>query len=145
MMGDERAAIEELQTAIRIEPEFAAAHNNLGIVYMDCGEMERAMERYREALRLDSTMAASSLNLSRARRYGEADLPEISRIEDLLKEPDVSDDGRMNLHFALGKMLDDCARYDQAFEHFRQANRYKRKRVHFDAEHYRRWSAKFRH
>jgi len=144
MMGDAPAAIEALRSAVRIDPEFAEAHNNLGIVYMDCGEMERAMESYREALRLDPAMAASSLNLSRARRYGEADLPEISRIESLLKATDVSDEGRVNLHFALGKMFDDCARYEQAFEHFRDANRYKRKRVRFDAEHYRRWSAKFR-
>ncbi|GMQ95684.1 MAG: hypothetical protein BMS9Abin14_134 [Gammaproteobacteria bacterium] len=144
MMGDAPAAIEALQAAIRIDPEFAEAHNNLGIAYMDCGEMERATECYREALRLDPAMAASSLNLSRARRYGEADLPEISRIEGLLKRSDLSDDGRMNLHFALGKMLDDCARYEQAFEHFRQANRYKRKRVRFDPEHFRRWSARFR-
>jgi tetratricopeptide (TPR) repeat protein len=104
--------------------------------------MERALESFREALKLDPEMAVSSLNMSRARRFGEPDLPEISRIEGLLEERDVSHEGRINLHFALGKMLDDCARYDQAFEHFREANRYKRKRVRFDGERYRRWSAK---
>ena len=137
-------AIEAFHTAIRIEPEFAEAHNNLGIVYMDGGDMERAMDCFREALRLDPRMAASSMNMSRARRFGELDLPEISRIEGLVEAGDVSDEGKINLHFALGKMFDDCARYDQAFEHFCEANRYKRARVRFDADHYRRWFAKFR-
>jgi len=101
--------------------------------------MDRAMECFRESLRLDPTMAASSLNMSRARRFGEADLPEISRIEGLLQEAGLSEEGRINLHFAIGKMFDDCKRYDKAFEHFREANRYKRRRVHFDGEHYQRW------
>ena len=136
-------AIEALQTAIRIDPAFAEAHNNLGIVYMDRGDNERAMECFREALKLDPKMAASSLNMSRTRRFGEQDLPEIARIEDLLEAGDVSDAGRVNLHFALGKMFDDCACYDKAFEHFRQANRYKCRYIRFDAEHDRRWGAKF--
>ena len=141
-VGDIPAAIEAYQTAIRIEPEFAEAYNNLGIAYMDAGEMERARSSFREALKLDPGMGASSLNLSRAKRADEADLPEISRIEALLEGREVPDERRIFLHFALGKMFDDCARYDQAFEHFRQANRLKRKRVRFEAEQYRRWSSK---
>lgn len=141
--GDIPGAIEALQTAIRINPAFAEAHNNLGIVYMDGGDTEHAMECFREALELDPKMAAAWLNISRARRFSEQDLPEISRIEDLLEAGDLPDEGRINLHFALGKMLDDCAAYDKAFEHFREANRYKSQRVRFDAEHDRRWVAKF--
>lgn len=143
-VGDVPGAIEAFETAISIEPDFGEAHNNLGIVHMDAGNMERAMECFRESLRLDPAMAATSLNMSRARRFTEADLPEISRIEELLEEPDVSEEGRINLHFALGKMFDDCKRYDKAFEHFREANRYKHRRVHFDATHYQRWSARVR-
>jgi tetratricopeptide (TPR) repeat protein len=135
-------AIEALQTAIRIDPEFAEAHNSLGIVYMDGGDVERAMECFREALKLDPKMTASSLNMSRARRFGEQDLPEIARMEDLLEAGDISDAGRISLHFALGKMFDDCAAYDKAFEHFREANRYKCQYIRFDAEHDRRWGAK---
>jgi tetratricopeptide (TPR) repeat protein len=136
-------AIEAFGAAIRIEPDFAEAHNNLGIVYMDGGDMERAMDCFREALKLDPRMAASAMNLSRARRFGELDLPEISRIEGLLEAGDISDDDKTNLHFALGKMFDDCAHYDSAFAHFREANRYKRARVRFDARHYQRWAARF--
>jgi hypothetical protein len=87
-------------------------------------------------------MVATALNMSRARRFSEADLPEISRIEDLLQKPDMTEEGRINLHFALGKMFDDCKRYDKAFEHFREANRYKRQRVHFDGGHFSCWNAR---
>ena len=141
--GDGAAAAEAFHTAIRIDPGYTEAHNNLGIVHMDEGDMERAMECFRESLKLDPRMAASSLNMSRARKFGESDLPEISRVEGLLENDDVSDEGRMNLHFALGKMFDDCARYDKAFENFCEANRVKRKRVRFDGAHFRGWSARF--
>jgi len=93
-------------------------------------------------LKLDPAMAAPALNMSRARRFSEADLPEISRLEGLLLEPDIAEEARINLHFALGKMFDDCKRYDKAFEHFREANRFKRQRVHFDPEHFNRWVAR---
>jgi len=137
-------AIEAFSAAIRIDPEFAEAHNNLGIVYMDGGDMERAMDCFRQAMKLDPGMAASATNMSRARRFGERDLPEISRIEGLLGASDISVPDKINLHFALGKMFDDCSRYDSAFEHFSEANRHKRARVRFDAQHYQRWSARFR-
>ncbi len=142
-LGDTAGAIEALETAIRIEPDFAEAYNNLGLVYVDAGDMQRGMESFRKALELDPGMAASSLNMSRARRFDEGDLPEISRIEALLEDDGLADEVRMNLHFALGKMFDDCGHYDQAFAHFVQANRYKRKHVRFDAEHYGHWSGKF--
>jgi tetratricopeptide (TPR) repeat protein len=142
--GELQDAIEACKTAIRIDPEFAEAHNNLGLVFMDAGEIDRAMECFREALRLDPTMTSTSLNMARARRFGEADLPEIARIESLLERDDILREGRINLHFALGKMLEDCGRYDQAFAHFRKGNEYKRGYVRFDSEHYRRWCARIR-
>ena len=141
--GDTAGAIEAFEAAIRIEPDFAEAYNNLGLVYIDAGDMHQAMEYYRKALELDPRLAASSLNMSRARRFGESDLPEIARIESLLDDDGLTDDGRTNLHFALGKMYDDCGLYDQAFAHFVEGNRYKRKRVRFDSDRFALWSAKF--
>ncbi len=41
-------------------------------------------------------------------------------------------------------MLDDCKRYEEAFEHYRKGNAAKRRLVRFDADHYRAWVARIR-
>jgi len=141
--GDTRGAIDALHKALDINPEFAEAHNNLGLVYIDDGDMDAGVECYRKALALDPSLSVASLNLSQARRFGETDLPEIARVEGLLEDASLLDEDRINLHFALGKMFDDCRLYDQAFEHYVLGNRYKREHVRFDPDRFRRWAAKF--
>jgi Flp pilus assembly protein TadD len=44
----------------------AEAESNLGFVYETAGERDNACERYREALRIDPTLAAASTNLEHA-------------------------------------------------------------------------------
>lgn len=50
--GNFNVALEELRQALAIEPDYAAAHGMLGLVYMDLGERARAEESFQRALRL---------------------------------------------------------------------------------------------
>ncbi|GAA4404320.1 type IV pilus biogenesis/stability protein PilW [Quisquiliibacterium transsilvanicum] len=50
--GNYNVAIDELRQSLTIDPEFAAAHGMLGLVYMDLGDRVRAEESFRKALRL---------------------------------------------------------------------------------------------
>lgn len=43
-------AIDELRQALAIDPQYAAAHGMLGLVYMDLGERAKAEESFRRAL-----------------------------------------------------------------------------------------------
>ena len=45
-------AIEELRSALAVEPQFAAAYGLLGLVYMEIGETARAEESFQRALRI---------------------------------------------------------------------------------------------
>ena len=45
-------AIAEYDAAIRLNPQYAPAYNNRGIVYDDLGEFERAIADFDEAIRL---------------------------------------------------------------------------------------------
>ena len=62
----ERGGVADVQ-AIRIDPASALAHNNLGSALVARGDRDRAIEHFREALRLDPDMAAARRNLERAR------------------------------------------------------------------------------
>jgi tetratricopeptide (TPR) repeat protein len=50
--GQIDSAIGHLQKAVRIHPQFAAAHNGLGVKYMILRDFARAAESFAEALRL---------------------------------------------------------------------------------------------
>ena len=45
-------AIQECETALRLDPGYASAHNNLGNALLDAGRIPEAIDQYREALRL---------------------------------------------------------------------------------------------
>jgi len=51
------------QTAVRLDPRDAAAHNNLGLAWQKMGRTEDALREHRETVRLDPNMAAGYTNI----------------------------------------------------------------------------------
>ena len=56
-------AIEKYRTAIRLDPDYAMAHNSLGNVLYMQNELEEAIEEFHIAIRLDPDYAAPHYNL----------------------------------------------------------------------------------
>lgn len=67
-----KEALEECDTAIRLDPNLADAHNLRGVILEELGRNGEAIQAYREALRLDPGYAAAHENLKAA----EAELDE---------------------------------------------------------------------
>ncbi len=65
MKGDVDGAIREYREALRIHPNFAHAHNGLGLALDKKDDVDGAIREYREALRLGATDAATHYNLGR--------------------------------------------------------------------------------
>ncbi len=61
--GDRKGAIEKLKKAIAEYSEFVDAYNELGVQYMELGELEKADESLKQALKLDSRSFEAMLNL----------------------------------------------------------------------------------
>jgi len=59
-------AIEHLQQALRIKPDFALAHSNWGRVLALQGKHAEAIEHFRQALRIKPDLAEADTNLARA-------------------------------------------------------------------------------
>ncbi len=57
-------AIEHLETAVRLNNGLSEAHNNLGVLYGNRREYEKAADHYREALRTDPDSADAYFNLA---------------------------------------------------------------------------------
>ena len=61
--GDLPKAISELQQATKIYPEFALAHNELGLLYAKNDDLIKAIESFKAALKLNRDSFSSRLNL----------------------------------------------------------------------------------
>lgn len=74
--GERDRAVEELQKALRISPEYAAAHSNLGVEYLRMGRYEEAKGEIERALEIAGPNAIDYSNLAFAlagmQRVGEA-------------------------------------------------------------------------
>ena len=111
------------ERALALAPAKAEAMVNTGAVALHRGDMEGAAAWFERALAAEPGYLKTYENLARVRRYGVADLPYIERIEAMARGEVVDAATRAELHFALGKMLDDCGEYERAFAHFSRANR----------------------
>lgn len=120
--GQVPEAADLYREALRLDPQCAAASLNLGNTFRELGDFAAAEREYRRAIELAPRLAAAYYGLSAIKRYSPADIPEILRLESLLDDPRLSADDQISLHFAAGKMYDDCGMPDRAFQHFRQAN-----------------------
>lgn len=56
-------AQQQAEEAVRLVPDDAAAHNNLGLALMRAGHHEEAAREHREAIRLNPNLAAAHFNL----------------------------------------------------------------------------------
>jgi tetratricopeptide (TPR) repeat protein len=61
------AAIELIEKAIRMKPDYAPAHTNLGNALKSAGRLEDAIKAYTRAVELDPTLAQAHFNLGKAR------------------------------------------------------------------------------
>ncbi|MFZ0132514.1 MAG: tetratricopeptide repeat protein [Desulfobacterales bacterium] len=60
--GEYQKAIEEYETALRLDPANANLHNSLGVCYGVTGEFTQAMARFKEAMALDAAEALAHYN-----------------------------------------------------------------------------------
>lgn len=137
----EVGAVEEAERAYRgalqLRPDATQARNNMGNLLQSVGRLEEAAEQYRQALQCDPTFTEAARNLAATRRFRSVEDADARRIAALFDQPALSARQTMPLHFALGKIYDDCGDYAQAFRHYQEANRLRRAQVRFDCRHYR--------
>ncbi|HSS64692.1 MAG TPA: sulfotransferase [Gammaproteobacteria bacterium] len=132
-LGRDQEAMAASRKALEIAPDWADAWNDLGLAHADRGEFEDALRCYRRALEVEPGHVKAALNVSKIRRFDTGDEPEIALVERALAEVRTTAGPRGDLHFALGKIKDDCGNYAEAFDHYEKANRERAKRIKYDA------------
>lgn len=110
----------------------AQAQLTLGNAWQAAGQFERAQQAFLKAIDLNADSDAAYLRLAHTRRFGPEDSALIGKLERILGQSDLSPATHVCLHFSLGKIYDDLASYDQAFEHYRRGNELQHAHVKFD-------------
>jgi tetratricopeptide (TPR) repeat protein len=115
-------ALASCDRAIALRPEFAEPYQNRGVILLNKGDIPQAEQMFRRAMELDPDLPMPLFSLTRIRKYTDPDHPDIRAVRAMLEKPLVAPAVREYLYFALGKIYDDCADYDTAFDCYRRAN-----------------------
>lgn len=125
-------AVASYDRAIAAKPDYAEAVNNRGTAMVSRGDMLEAEKMFFKAFALKPDFADPLYNLANIRKYQNVDHPDVNDIRALLGRPGISPADRESLYFTLGKIYDECDRYPEAFEYYRQANHLRNAHVSYD-------------
>ncbi len=130
---DFAAAEFQLRRALIDHPHSDALTKFLGDVLVRQGRFAEAGPVFERVLELNPLQVAAHFTAIDTRRCGEADRPRLARMFATLADERLDDNGRLLLHFAIGKLLDELGEYPAAMRQFDMANRIRGRAAKFDA------------
>ncbi len=132
-IGDYQPAIDDFVAALDQDPYQPRVWMSYGHVLRTVGRQAESVEAYRRSLALVPTLGEAYWSLANLKvvRFDAADL---QAMEAALAQEGLSEDDRANLHFALGKALEDDGSFERAFGHYEQGNALRRAMWPHDAD-----------
>jgi tetratricopeptide (TPR) repeat protein len=104
-----------------------------GHVLKTVGRQADSIAAYRRAIAIAPGLGEVWWSLANLKtvEFGAGD---IAAMETALGAPDLGEEDRLHLHFALGKALEDLGRAEPAFAHYAEGNRIRRAQLHYDPD-----------
>ncbi|MBF0358170.1 MAG: tetratricopeptide repeat protein [Magnetococcales bacterium] len=118
-LGRVDMAVSCYKKALVVNPNSAEAHFNLATAYKSQGDLDSAIAGYQNALASKPGYAEACFALSTIKKI--TDFSEIENLKKIL-DNEHSDSGKIALHFALGKALEDMQQDAAAFDHYIAGN-----------------------
>jgi len=131
-MGRNEEALASFDQVIALDPDWVDAHTYRASVLMDRGLLAEAEESLKQALKLDANHLPSHVMLSTLGSYDEHD-PGFGQLCALYERREqLSPAGRVDLGFAMGKVLEKMGRFDEGFNAYLEGNRLYRSLSSYD-------------
>ena len=121
-MRDPQQAEREFTAALSLVPDCPPALLNLGNLYEDCGNREGARDCYRRILARDPGNGTALAMLAGLETVSSPDAPLVTQLRQAMAGCSRAAE-KTDLGYALGRLLDGCGAYDQAFAAYADANR----------------------
>lgn len=120
-LNDYDQARQWAEKALAMDSTSEAAKYTLGRIHTESGQREAATGIFERIIDEHEPAGIAFENLTRLKIFSRDDRAFIQRAEQALQVGAPTRD-RVSLHFALGKMYDDCGEFEQAFQHYQQGN-----------------------
>jgi tetratricopeptide (TPR) repeat protein len=121
-------AEQSLREALRIRQGHLPALYNLGLLQEERGDWAAAKITFSGILDSDATHVDAMARLAHGETHSASISTLVRKMNRALERENTSSGDLESLHYALGKVFDDCRQYPEAFTHLDQANRYSRSR-----------------
>jgi tetratricopeptide (TPR) repeat protein len=124
-LGDYLGSIRIYEAVLKEFPRQSRVWMSLGHSLKTAGRQEDSIAAYRRAISLEATLGEAWWSLANLKtfRFTDAD---VAALRAALARSDLSDDDRLHFEFALGKALEDAARYEESFTHYAHGNALRR-------------------
>ena len=134
------SSIGDYDTALELYAGVLADYPNNARVWMSYGHALKTTNRssecvqtYRKSIELAPHLGEAYWSLANLKtfRFTPAD---IEAMQAQLATTNLTDDDRLQFHFALGKAFEDARQFTESFQHYAEGNRLRRIRVGYDAD-----------
>ena len=132
-LGDFDEAIGIYEDVLARTPRQARVWLSYGHMLKTVGRLDEGIDAYRKAIEVKPTLGEAWWSLANLKtvKFTEAD---VAAMERALEAPDLSEEDRFHLDFALGKAMHDAGRTDDAFRHYSEANALRLKSQPYDRD-----------
>jgi tetratricopeptide (TPR) repeat protein len=120
-LNEHELALKHAEKGLKLDPSNPVAHYTVGRILAEMGRTDDAIRQFEKTIRQHKSFGGAYDFLARMKKFSPADKAFIDKTEQVLRIG-MPAEQRCSVHYALGKMYDDCREWDKAFEHFRQAN-----------------------
>lgn len=117
------AAEKELEAALRLNPNYVPALLNFANLREEQARREEALSFYERILQIHPSHAQALARYASLMQPASPHDEVVAKLKSARNSPRASPAEKANLGFALGKVLDACGAYDEAFAAYVQANR----------------------
>jgi tetratricopeptide (TPR) repeat protein len=132
-IGEHEQALELYRNLLSAAPADAEAHLSIGHALKTLGQTQSAIESYRRAAQLRPDFGDAYWSLANLKTYRFAD-SELAQMQTAAQAPTTALVDRYHLCFAIGKALEDQARFADSFRFYQLGNELKRPECRYRAE-----------
>lgn len=118
----EEEAINSLETALELNPDHIPAIFNLASRKEEAGDRKVALGLFQKIIDRDPQHYEALARLANVVDFTDPDDAVIRRMKRVVRKLTIDPQVRIDLYFALGKGLNDCGAYDDAFLNYQKAN-----------------------
>ena len=131
--GQQDMAFKNYEKALTIKPDYAMAHYNLGITLKESGQRDTAVKSLEKALAIQPNYVKAHHSLSSIKKFTKND-SQITLMQSLLSNSDLSQSERIQLCFALAKANENLGNQDEQFKFLHEGNRLCKEELNFSLD-----------